>query len=240
MALYFISDLHLDASRPDISRAFLRYLASLPGDAEALYILGDLFEVWIGDDDDNTELEPYYQALKQLNDRGIPCYITHGNRDFLIGQQFCERTGCALNPEPTVVNYQGQAYLILHGDSLCTEDTEYMKFRAMVRSTEWQEQLLAQPLEARRELAANLRDTSMKANASKAEDIMDVTAAEVDALMREQGINQIIHGHTHRPAHHETDLDGQAAHRWVLGDWDKKGWHIRLDENGPELSSFEL
>lgn len=240
MALYFISDLHLHAERPDLVRAFLSYLEQLPEDAQALYILGDFFEVWIGDDDDAAWLAPIKQALKRLHDKAVACFIMHGNRDFLLGAQFCRETGCQLIDDPFVLDYAKQSYLLMHGDSLCTGDQAYMEFRRMVRSREWQQQLLQQNPETRRQLAKQLRDTSMQANASKAEEIMDVTPSEVETVMAHFGVVNLIHGHTHRPARHDLEVLEKPAQRWVLGDWDQLGWQIRLDEHGPTLSSFSL
>lgn len=240
MALYFISDLHLQTERPELNRAFLSYLEQLPADAEALYILGDFFEVWVGDDDDTAWLTSIKTALKKTTDRGIACFIMHGNRDFLLGAQFCSSTGCQLISDPFILNYADRKYLLMHGDSLCTGDQAYMEFRQMVRSAQWQQQLLQQDLASRRQLAKQLRDTSMQANASKAEDIMDVTPSEVEAVMAQYDSCYLIHGHTHRPARHDLQVLGKPAQRWVLGDWDKLGWQIRIDSDGPELSRFPI
>jgi UDP-2,3-diacylglucosamine hydrolase len=239
MALYFISDLHLQEERPDVCRAFFHYLQNLPGDAQALYILGDMFEVWIGDDDDSPFNLSVLKQLKEASAR-IPIHVMPGNRDFLFGKNFCLASGCLLIDDPTVIDYHNQPYLLMHGDSLCTQDQAYMAFRSQVRSQQWQAEILALPLAQRRTLAEQLRQTSMQANDGKSEEIMDVTPAEVIKVMSDHKVLTLIHGHTHRPAKHQLLLDGQPAQRWVLGDWDSFGWQIRLDSSGPELSKFPI
>ena len=232
-ATYFISDLHLDAARPGVTNALENFLTARQN-ADALYILGDLFEYWIGDDDDSPLVKRVASMLRDFSESGPKLYLMHGNRDFLIGERFAARIEAELLDDPTVIEAQGQRLLLMHGDSLCTRDEDYQDFRKMARSAEWQESVLAQSLEARREMATHLRKVSKDAGSRKADDIMDVTEREVDREMREHHCNTLIHGHTHRPARHEHS----AGTRWVLGDWEKTGWFIEL--KGGELSLTEF
>jgi UDP-2,3-diacylglucosamine hydrolase len=240
MALYFISDLHLDATRADVSAAFLAYLDNLPADTEHLYILGDFFEVWIGDDDDDAFHRRVTDALARATARGTRISLMHGNRDFLLGQQFAAQTGVSLLPDPFLLEYAGHRYLLMHGDTLCTADTRYMAFRAQVRNPAWQAALLQKTLDERRAIARSLRETSRKEGAEKAGYIMDVTEAEVTSMLRDHGVSALIHGHTHRPAIHDVDAGGTAARRIVLGDWDSAGYDLRLDADTIELRRFRL
>lgn len=240
MSLRFISDLHLDEKRPAISQAFFHYLECLPEDTEALYILGDFFEVWVGDDDDL----PFHQAimakLKEKTAAGLPIFFMHGNRDFLVGKYFELKTGCILIPDPLVIDYQQKAYLLMHGDLLCTEDAAYQSFRAYMRNPETQAQLLKKTLAERRLIASQLRANSQAENSNKAEDIMDVTQAEVERLMQEYGINTLIHGHTHRPAIHDFTMQEKPAQRIVLGDWHTSGWEAVINHQQITLNEFPL
>lgn len=233
--VYFISDLHLDDSRPQVISAFEQFLSER-GDAAALYILGDFFEAWIGDDDDSELAARVAASLRAYTDRGPRVYLMHGNRDFLIGEDFSSRSGATLLHDPATVTVQDRQLLLMHGDSLCTLDIEYQTFRAQARSPQWQEQILALPLSQRRELAAQLRSVSKDAGSRKADDIMDVTESEVLAQMENAGVNTLIHGHTHRPARHK-NTNGE---RWVLGDWDQSGWYLKLSEGKIELVEFNI
>ena len=208
----FISDLHLDTVRPAVTRALADFLSSHTH-CTALYILGDLFEAWPGDDDDSPIAREARQLLRAYSDAGPELFIMCGNRDFLLGEAFCESVGASLLGDPTVIDLYGEATLLMHGDSLCTADSDYQQFRRKARDPHWQRQLLAKPLAERRALADDLRAMSSEATSMKSEDIMDVTPAEVDRQMRAHGVGQLIHGHTHRPARH--DSDNQL--RWVLG-----------------------
>lgn len=230
--ILFISDLHLSEERPAITRAFFNFLDNQARDADALYILGDFFEVWVGDDDDAPFARTIVERLREYRDTGTPLYFMHGNRDFLVGQQFAQATGAVLLTDPTVIELHGTPILLMHGDSLCTKDTEYMAFRQQARSSQWQQGLLSQPLEARRALAMQLRQQSKSMNSLKAEDIMDVTAEEVLKEMEAHKVRTLIHGHTHRPARHAIEVNGQAAERIVLGDWGTDLWWIELFNNG--------
>lgn len=236
-ATLFISDLHLDPARPAITGLLLNFLAQPARQAEALYILGDLFEAWIGDDDDAELGRTVTAALRALTDAGVPAYFLHGNRDFLLGERFAAASGVQLLPESVVIELAGEPTLLLHGDTLCIDDEEYQAFRAQVRHPLWQAQILALPLGQRRALAGQLRETSRQAGQQKAADITDVNLAEVERVMRAQGVRRLIHGHTHRPAIHEWRLDGQPARRAVLGDWqDQQGSVLRCDANGWRLA----
>lgn len=237
MAIRLISDLHLDASRPEIARAFFIYLQRLPEDTEALYILGDFFEAWIGDDDDDAFHLQVQEALKQATAKGLPIYFMHGNRDFMVGEDFCKNTGCSLINDPHIINYQGQRYLLMHGDSLCIDDQQYQQYRAQIRNPDMIAMLRAKPLAERREIAKQLRTNSQEAASNKAEDIMDVNQGEVEKQMREHGIHTLIHGHTHRPNVHNFDINGEPYRRIVLGDWNLLAWEIILTDK-PELHAF--
>lgn len=237
--LLFISDLHLDPLRPDVTQGFYRFLQTTAQQAEALYILGDFFEVWLGDDDDTSI---YREIIKQLKDysQQHPVYFICGNRDFLVGSLFAEQAGLTLLPDTYVLEYDQQRYLLMHGDSLCTKDDAYMAFRQLTRSPQWQQELLAQPLEARRAYANEVRQKSKTMSSMKAEDIMDVTPEEVVAIMSEHQCSNLIHGHTHRPAIHQLHINEKEAQRVVLGDWGSLGWYASIDTQGLNLHSFEL
>lgn len=238
--ILLISDLHLEEERPDISRAFLHFLATRARQAEALYILGDFFEVWIGDDAISPFQRTIAQALRQLGDNGTRIYLMHGNRDFLLGKAFCREAGCTLLGDPHEVQLAGEKVLLMHGDSLCTLDVGYMRMRRWLRNPLSLFILRHLPLATRRRLARKLRNESRAQTRLKASDIVDVTPAEVRRVMAAHGVRTLIHGHTHRPATHELQIDGQAARRIVLGDWDKQGWALQIDENGFNQAPFEL
>lgn len=226
MSVLFISDLHLEAERPDITRAFLSFLDERARRAEALYILGDFFEAWIGDDGMDAFQRSIAQSLRQVADGGTRIYLMHGNRDFLIGKAFCREAGCTLLPDPSVIDLYGEPVLLMHGDSLCTRDEAYMRLRRWLRNplTLWVLRHL--PLATRHKLARKLRKESRAQTRMKAVDIIDVTPEEVPRVMRRHGVRTLIHGHTHRPAEHPLDIDGQPARRIVLGDWDHQGWAL--------------
>nr|WP_163503158.1 UDP-2,3-diacylglucosamine diphosphatase [Halomonas socia] len=247
MTTLLIADLHLHPGAPDVTEGFLAYLAKRASQANALYILGDLFEAWIGDDIlDTPDHDPLatqvVEALKALTDGGTKLYLMHGNRDFLLGSRFADACGATLLPDPYRVTLGGKPVLLMHGDSLCTQDDAYMAFRAQARDPQWQAQVLSMPLEARLELANSLRQQSGEANSNKAEDIMDVTPDEVDKALLEHDVATLIHGHTHRPAVHVLEVDGQPARRLVLGDWQpQRGWEVRIEaQRPPHLLEFPL
>lgn len=241
MASLFIADLHLDDARPHITALFERFLASDEvRHADALYILGDLVEAWIGDDDDAQLPERIARATQAVNAAGVPVYFMVGNRDFLLGEAFADRAGLQLMADGTVHELYGRRTLIMHGDVLCTDDVAYQAVRRQVRSPAWQAQILAMPLEARRAFAAKARDDSRAHTASTMETIMDVNAEAVATAMREADVTRLIHGHTHRPAVHRFELDGEPAQRIVLGDWYEQGSVLRVDVDGVALKGFGL
>lgn len=239
MTTLFISDLHLDPDRPVITALFLDFLQQRAAGAETLYILGDLFEAWIGDDDDARLGREVAGGLKDLTTQGVPVYLIHGNRDFLVGERFAAASGVHLLPEATVIDLYGTPTLIMHGDTLCTDDLTYQAFRAQVRSPQWQAQLLTRPLAERRQIARQLREGSQQATQQKADDITDVNPDEVIRIMREYGVSRLIHGHTHRPAIHNLLIDGKPAQRIVLGDWYEQGSVLNCDATGCRLEIID-
>ena len=229
-ATYFISDLHLDPTREHVSRALATFLTDIAG-CDALYILGDLFEAWVGDDDDAALARDTAQLLRNFRESGVQLAFMPGNRDFLLGAGFCTRMGAQLLPDPSLINLYGTPTLLLHGDSLCTDDTEYQRFRTLSRTPAWRQQVLAMNLGERRTLASRMRQMSHEAQSLKAEDIVDVNSGEVGRVMQAWGANQLIHGHTHRPARH-TEARGP---RWVLGAWDSSACVLRADAHSVDL-----
>jgi len=235
----FISDLHLDSSRPNVVDLFRRFAAQCHG-ADALYVLGDLFEAWVGDDEDGPVADAVAGALHGVADAGTPVFVLHGNRDFLMGAGFAARSGATLLPDPTRIDLYGEAVLISHGDALCTDDIEYQQLRRLLRDPHWQADFLAKGLAERRAMAVALRQQSREATQAKAEDIMDVNQEAVARMMREHAVVRLIHGHTHRPAMHEFDLDGTPAWRIVLGDWYDQGSVLSCSARGCELRRLPL
>lgn len=241
MSTLFISDLHLDDARPAITALFEQFLASKEArHADALYILGDLVEAWVGDDDDAELPARIARATRTLRDSGVPVYFMHGNRDFLLGEAFARRAGLQLLADPTVHDFYGTPTLLMHGDLLCTDDTVYQKVRAEVRTPEWKHKVLATPLAARRALAAKSREESRSHTGNAGEQIMDVNPGAVEDAMRQAGVTRLIHGHTHRPAVHDLELDGRQAQRIVLGDWYEQGSVLRVDADGIDLAGLPL
>ena len=235
MTTLFISDLHLDASRPEITRLFLEFLGREARSAERLYILGDFFEAWIGDDDDDPHHAEVLRGLQQLTRTGVPVDLMHGNRDFLIGADFAHRTGVRLLADPTVVDLYGSPTLLMHGDTLCTDDKEYQMVRRMLRDPGWQKDYLAKSLTERRAIAAHAREQSKLHTAAKAEYIMDVNQKAVEEALQRHGVDRLIHGHTHRPAVHRFKSDGKDKERVVLGDWYEQSSLLRWDTYGGNL-----
>ncbi|MGD2033126.1 MAG: UDP-2,3-diacylglucosamine diphosphatase [Gammaproteobacteria bacterium] len=235
MTSLFISDIHVEPARPDITEQLLAFLASEARQAEALYILGDLFETWIGDDDPDPEKHRVVHALHDLTRSGVPCYFMSGNRDFLTGQVFADHTGCGMLDDPAAIELYGEPVLLMHGDTLCTDDLDYQIFRRMVRGEEWQLHFLGKPVHHRLAMAQQARDASMKATGSKPAEIMDVSQETVEAVMRKHGIYTMVHGHTHRPAVHRFQVDGHPATRIVLGDWHEQGSVLRWSPSGFSL-----
>jgi UDP-2,3-diacylglucosamine hydrolase len=228
------SDLHLDGALPDAIAQFESFLSGPARAAEALYILGDLFESWVGDDDDDPDRARACAALRALTRAGVACYVGHGNRDFLMGRGFERRTGCRILPDPTIVARYGQRVLLTHGDALCVEDTAYQHLRSVVRSAAWQRRFLRLPLATRRMLADAARAGSRTHTGTMAADIMDASQSAVVSVLRACQVRTMVHGHTHRPAFHEFTVDGQPARRLVLGAWYEHGSYLRWDERGFE------
>jgi UDP-2,3-diacylglucosamine hydrolase len=252
MTTLFISDLHLDASRPQINEQFLQFLREESVRADALYILGDLFEYWIGDDDPQPLAEQIANALHSLGGLGVPVYFIRGNRDFLLGDAYAARAGFRILPDPCVISLYGHPALLMHGDLLCTGDTEYQAFRRQSRDPDWQRDMLAQPLATRMALALRARAASavhqqrlreergLAADAGETtrEDITDVSADAVEATFARYGVDRLIHGHTHRPAIHWSVVAGKRSARIVLGDWYEQGSVLRVDPDGIVLTNL--
>ncbi len=238
MATLFIADLHLQTEEPAITAGFLRFLQGEARHADALYILGDLFEAWIGDDDPNPLHRDIASALKALVDSGVPCFFIHGNRDFLLGKRFARDCGMTLLAEETVLDLYGRNVLIMHGDTLCTDDTGYLAFRAKVHTPWIQTLFLALPLFIRSRIAAKMRAGSKAANSSKSMTIMDVNPQAVISVMEKHHVQWLIHGHTHRPDVHRLTVNGEPAQRVVLGAWHTEGSMVKVTPEGVELIAF--
>ncbi len=240
MRTLFISDLHLSDARPDISRAFERFIEQQAFDCQALYVLGDLFDVWVGDDYQDNCSTLVESCFKRLHKAGVPVFYVHGNRDFLLGQRFAQRCQVELLPEKAVIDLYGQPTLIMHGDTLCTLDIAYQKFRRKSRSWWWQTLILALPLWYRRKRATAYRAASHQAKAMKSSTIMDVTNDEVVTEMERHHVELLIHGHTHRPAYHTVKLSSGIGTRWVLGDWDKQISYLEITPSDQQLKNQPL
>ncbi|MDP6653013.1 MAG: UDP-2,3-diacylglucosamine diphosphatase [Gammaproteobacteria bacterium] len=241
--ILFISDLHLEESRPNITAALLQFLASNQGSCSALYILGDLFDVWIGDDEQSELITEISGALRAFADTGPSVHILHGNRDFLIGEAFASTCGAQLIFEPFLLDTDAGTIVLLHGDSLCIDDVDYMQFRETVRHGSWQQEFLAKSLEERRAFAEQARQQSQQATAQKDAAIMDVNAEAVLQLCRETRQSILIHGHTHRPAVHKLHFDDPVngcgvGTRVVLGAWDTQGWYGEISGTGIQLHTL--
>ncbi len=238
MTQLFVSDVHLgEDSAPAIGQ-FLAFLVTHAARAEALYILGDLFESWVGDDDRSAAALEVCAGLKGLTASGVPCFVLHGNRDFLLGSGFCERTGCILLTDPVVAELDGERVLITHGDALCTDDHAYQELRSMVRQRETQRRFLALPLAHREVLADEARAGSRRHTARTVPTIMDVNAEAVARAFRAAGVRRMIHGHTHRPGVHELTVDGASAQRIVLGAWYEQGSYLSYERGSYELRAL--
>ena len=235
MTTLFISDLHLTAGDAETTRRFVEFMEGPARAADEVYILGDLFEAWIGDDDDDARLGPIVAALRQLTDAGISCALMHGNRDFLLGSRFCTLTGTRLLGDYERLTLFGQPVLITHGDLLCTDDTRYMTLRTELRSPAWQRDFLAKSLPERRQIASDLRQLSATEIAAKDDYIMDVNQTAVERVMRDHDVTLLLHGHTHRPAVHRFSLEGRPAARIVLGAWYHDPSIVRWTREGFEV-----
>jgi UDP-2,3-diacylglucosamine hydrolase len=233
MATLLISDLHLKPEAPQLAAILGELLRGPAAESDALYVLGDLFEAWPGDDDLADPFNaPVVAAFRALSERGIPLHFQHGNRDFLLGDAFAAATGGTLLPEEIVVDLAGTPTLLLHGDQLCTDDVAYQQFRQQVRNPLWQKQMLSQPLRVRKALARQLRGGSDAAKSGKSMDIMDVNGEAVAAAFRRHRVTRMIHGHTHRPDRHWHEVDGTPRERIVLADWRDRGAYLRVDADG--------
>jgi UDP-2,3-diacylglucosamine hydrolase len=235
----FISDLHLTPERPLPVQLFYRFISEIAPHAQALYILGDFFEAWVGDDD---LTQPFHRdiaaALKSLSEQNIAVFFLPGNRDFLVGPAFAEAAGVRLLADPTQVELFGMPTLLAHGDLYCTDDAAYQDFRKQVRDPAWQQSFLAQPLAQRHALAKALRERSEHAKADKKPEIMDANDTAISQALETYAVTRIIHGHTHRPARHEHPLHDRICERWVLPDWYENGGYLACDERGCRLTSF--
>ena len=234
----FISDLHLDPSRPGIVADFERFLDEVAPGADALYILGDLFEYWVGDDGLALPFPRRIAERLHAASARVPLYFMHGNRDFLAAQRFAEATGAKLIPDPTTIDLYGRRALLMHGDTLCTDDKRYQAFRAQVRNPAWQQATLALPIQERLALANRMRAESEGSKQETAMEIMDVAADAVSRAFVDSGCDLIIHGHTHRPARHVHAVDGRERVRWVLRDWYEKGGYLEATPDG--LRAMEM
>jgi UDP-2,3-diacylglucosamine hydrolase len=232
----FISDLHLEESRPEITELFLHFLREQASKADALYILGDFFEVWIGDDHDAPLHQRIIAVLRNLTDSGIPVYLMQGNRDFLLGEQFAKASGCRLLTEPCLIDLYGTRTLLMHGDTLCTEDIRYLKFRSFVRNPFFQKLFLSLPLRWRKKIAQYLRKASEQHTGQAAKNILDTTPAEVERVMEHHQATLLIHGHTHRPS---IEFFSNNKKRIVLSDWDKTG-HVLICSPDGELRMQQI
>ena len=230
MTTIFISDLHLDKDRPKVIRYFIDFLNNLESDIESLYILGDFVEYWVGDDDPGDGLEEVFSSIKKKSN-SIPIYFMHGNRDFMISEKFCNHHGMKFLKDPTKIKLHGKKILLMHGDTLCIDDIEYQKFRTMVRSPLWQNEMLKKSLEERINLAKMLRAKSLSETGTKDEVIMDVNNDEVISQLKKHNVDMIIHGHTHRPNIHKIISENKECKRIVLGDWYDKSFILRISDD---------
>ncbi len=234
----FVSDVHLDASAPDATAQFFDFLREYAAHADALYILGDLFEVWVGDDDPDPEKGRVIGALRSLTDSGVATFVIHGNRDFLLGRTFCDQAGVRLLQDPVVIELDGERVLITHGDALCTDDHSYQELRSSVRTTNWQTRFLALPFGVRDSFANKARKGSKEHNARTAPQIQDVNSEAVETAFRTAHVRRMIHGHTHRPGVHDTVVDGEPAQRIVLGAWYEQGSYLVYENGAYELKTL--
>ena len=231
MSIFFISDLHLEQNKPHLTKAFKNFIDSKVNLDDELFILGDFFEQWIGDDNEDDFIKSVKNILKDKTAKGLTVYFMHGNRDFLIGDKFCKEVGAILLDDPYIINLEEKKIMLIHGDSLCTDDEDYQNFRNLVRSKDWQEDFLSKDLKERKEVAKNLREISSLENQTKDEYIMDVNQSEVLKIIESHSVDVLIHGHTHRPFVH----DENGVPRMVLGDWGDFLWFIESSEGNLNL-----
>ena len=239
MPALFISDLHLTEERPAANERFIAFLEKTARSADALYILGDFFEYWIGDDDLGEPFNAVVAGLlKEISKHGVQVSLMHGNRDFLIGERFCAATGAVLLEDPTVKEIAGEKTLLVHGDTLCTDDVEYQAWRRKARDPAFQAQFLAKSLAERRLAVGQMREKSRQVVQEKTAEIMDVNDDAVREALRRHGVRRLIHGHTHRPGRHALEVDGVRCERWVLPDWYGRGGYLEVGRAGPKLVRF--
>jgi len=239
MTTLFVSDLHLDGNRPDKLELFRQFMTGPARRAETLYILGDLIEVWAGDDDRTAPHPWLIEVLRAFTASGGALYVMRGNRDFLMGRRFCSETGATLLEDPSTIEINGNRALIMHGDLLCTQDTGYQRYRRIVHSPWFQKTFLAIPTSLRVPIAHGFRRLTQRLSRGKPSAITDVDPIAVEAIMRRHGVQLLIHGHTHRPGIHAFQLDGRPARRIVLGDWYEQDSVLVGDENGERLVRVE-
>jgi UDP-2,3-diacylglucosamine hydrolase len=236
---FFVSDLHLSDTRPAANEAFFSFIEQKAPSAQALYILGDLFEYWIGDDDLG---EPFHAVvagfLRGLSRKGVALYVMQGNRDFLMGERFCEETGAQLLEDPAVVELSGVRTLLMHGDTLCSDDADYQDWRRVARSDKWQREFLSRPLAERHRAFLELREKSKSAIRAKPAEVMDVNDDAVRNAFRQHGVSRLVHGHTHKAARHSVEVDGRLCERWVLPDWYGPGGYLEVRGDKPRLVRF--
>ncbi len=237
MNTLFIADLHLSGERPHIIRLFRNFLKKEARQADALYILGDLFEAWLGDDAVPPDMIDVLHDINHLTKSDVPVYVMVGNRDFLLGAEFENMTGCTLLPDPSIVNLYGTDTLLMHGDTLCTDDIDYQTIRKQIRSPQWRQAILAKSIEERVQIAREARAESRARTREKSDDIMDVNAQAVENVFRTHGVTRLIHGHTHRPAVHNSIINDKAVTRIVLGDWYNKASVLRITTDTAELTA---
>ena len=232
----FISDIHLSEDSPHLTNAFKAFLNESKGYCSHLFILGDLFEIWIGDDDDNSFNQEIKKALIDFTADGPETFLMHGNRDFLIGETFTSEVGISILPDPYTLDINGLKTILSHGDFLCTDDIDYIDFRSKVRSEEWQKDFLSKSLDQRKEIANSLRSGSKDATSEKSLEITDVNAESLNSFLNKNKSNIFIHGHTHRPGIHKAE----SAKRIVLGDWGEHGWYLAINEKDCNLQKFKI
>jgi UDP-2,3-diacylglucosamine hydrolase len=236
----FISDIHLSEKHPELTQAFFTFLEESKEACTHLFILGDLFETWIGDDDDLPLYGEIKEALLSFTTNGPKTFFMHGNRDFLIGETFANETGITILPDPYVLDINNQKVVLSHGDSLCTDDTDYMNFRNEVHTEKWQSGFLQKDINERKQIAASLRDDSEEATSKKSDTVTDVNAQAVENFINKHQPDLFIHGHTHRPGVHNIELNNLSSKRIVLGDWGAKGWYLALDSKDADLKEFNI
>ena len=232
----FISDIHLSEDTPHLTNAFKTFLNESKQKCTHLFILGDLFEIWIGDDDENAFIEEIKKTLIDFTTNGPETFFMHGNRDFLLGENFANEVGISILPDPYTLDINGLRVILSHGDFLCTDDVDYINFRNQVRSKDWQNDFLSKNIEERKQIAQSLRSDSKKATSDKSLEITDANLETVNKFIKEHNPDIFIHGHTHRPKIHQHD----STQRIVLGDWDNSGWYLLITENSLDLKEFNI